>query len=455
MTIEFKKSFLIYLIALIIEFTLLVLVIWHADWLFSPYLSGFDTFEYTTIAKNLVENQAFSKSLDHPFVPNFFRSPGYPFWLAFLYLIFNSFTPAIFLGMFVFSFSASLIYLIMREIFSERLAFWSGIVFALEPRMAFSAPFILSEQIFLPIFLASILFAVKFFHNPQKNIFLHLSAILLGVSALVRGVSLYLWPIFVILFSITLYKKWPLTKIIKTLALSTVIFIFVMSPWLIRNKLTLGTWQPSSLFGLHLYWGHLETLERYLGVSQDTVRQEIIDRAVKVAGNNFETPQAVNMLAKEAITEIRNNLWAYTKIYIFNTGLFFVTDGYKGIVSYIVDIRPNYVNLGDFIVTFQFNKLFHYLKTFSFLELAIPIFGRTTWILLTILGFSGMLISIKETSNQRLLLILFSVLIFYFAILTGPIFSPDPRFRMPVNGFLITFALVAVFKMTGINYKHE
>ena len=449
----FKKSVFIYFLALSLALIILTLVVRHAGWSLSPYLTGFDTIEYSTIAKNLVENNVFSKSLSAPFIPNFFRSPGYPFWLAFIYLIFGSLKPAIFLGIIIFTLSAPLVYLIMHEVFSEKLAFWSGVIFALEPRMAFSAPFLLSEQIFLPIFLLSIFLAVKFLNNPQKKKYILLSAVLLGISALIRGISLYLWPILAIFFFIKLYKLRPFPEILKILGLATIILILVMSPWLIRNRLTLSTWQPSSLFGVQLYWGHLETLERYLGVPQEIAHQKNLDRAIRLTGGNLETPQAVNILAREALTVIKNNSGSYIKIYIFNLGLFFIADGYKGVVSYIIDIKPNFVNFGDFLVKLQFKELFFRLKDFSSFDLTLPVFGRISWTGITILSFIGIFIGIKKMPDQRPVLILFSFLIFYFAILTGPIFSPDPRFRMPVNGFVFAFALISIFHIFKINFK--
>lgn len=448
-----KKSFFIYLIMLGLELALLILVARHAGWSVSPYMTGFDTIEYSTIAKNLVENHAFSKSFTTPFIPNFFRSPGYPFWLAFIYLIFGSLKSTIFLGMVIFAFSAPLIYLIMREVFSEKLAFLTGIIFALEPRMAFSAPFLLSEQIFLPIFLLSIFFAVKFFNNPEKKNYILISTALLGISALIRGISLYLWPILAIFFFIKLYKTRPLPEILKILGLATIILILVMSPWLVRNRLTLDTWQSSSLFGVQLYWGHLETLERYLGVPQEIAHQKNLDRAVRLTGGNFETPQAVNILAKEALTIIKNNPGAYIKIYIFNLGLFFITDGYKGIASYIIDIKPNFINFSDFFIKLQFKEILLRVKDFSFFDLTLPIFGRILWIVTIILSFIGIFLGIRKMPDKRSILILFSLLIFYFAIMTGPIFSPDPRFRMPVNGFLFAFAMVSIFNFLKINFK--
>ncbi len=455
MSVILKKPIILYFLMLGIELLVLILVVRHAGWSLEPYLTGFDTIEYSTIARNLVENHSFSKSLTLPFIPSFFRSPGYPFWLAFIYFISGSFKPEIFLGMLIFAFSAPLIYLIAREVFSEKLAFWSGIIFALEPRMAFSAPFLLSEQIFMPIFLLSIFFTAKFLNSPQKKNYIFISAALLGISALIRGISLYLWPILVIFFFIKLYKTCLLPEILKTLTLATAIFVLVMSPWLIRNRLILGTWQSSSLFGVQLYWGHLETLERYLGVPQQIAHQKNLDRAIRLTGGNFETPQAVNILTKEALTVIKNNPLAYIKIYIFNLGLFFIADGYKGIASYITDIKPNFINFGDFLVKFQFKEISSRLKDFSFFNLILPIFGRILLAVITILSFLGIFLSIKEMPNQRLVLNLFSILIFYFAILTGPIFSPDPRFRTPINGFLISFCLVTLFKLMKKEYKYE
>ncbi|MFH1990699.1 MAG: glycosyltransferase family 39 protein [Patescibacteria group bacterium] len=438
-----------------IELLIFIFVARHAQWSLDPYLTGFDTMEYKAIAQNLVLNNTFSKSLEIPLIPNFFRSPGYPFWLAFIYMIFNSFKPAVFLGIIIFATLAPLIYLIIREVFSEKLAFLTGIIFALEPRMAFSAPFLLSEQIFVPVFFLAIFFAIKFFNHPQCNRYMFFSAIFLATSSLIRGISLYLWPVFIIFFFFKLYKTWPMAKILKIFALTTFALISIISPWLLRNRITLGTWQSSSLFGIHLYWGHLETLQRYLGVPQEIAHQKNLDRAIELTGGNFETPESVNILTKSALEEIKNNFGAYIKIYAFNAGLFFITDGYKGIASYIVNLNPNYINLGDYIIKLQIGEVLNHLKSFSLMELFIPIAGRTLWSIIIILSFIGAFISIKKAPAQRLIIALLIFLPVYFALLTGPIFSPDPRFRMPVNGFLFAFALVGIFYFLKKKFQYE
>lgn len=449
-----KKIILIYCLALGLEIFLLIFVIRHAGWSLAPYLNGNDTVGYLAIAKNLVINSVYSNNAAAPFIPNFFRLPGYPFWLAFIYWIFNSFTPAIFLGMIVFALSAPLTYLIAREVFSEKLAFWTGIIFALEPRMAFSAPFLLSEQIFVPLFLLAVFFSVKFLDNIKNKKYIFLSAALFGLTALFKAIALYLWLPMLILFYVGMRKYYSGKEIIKILFLSTSILVIIIAPWLLRNKIVLNTWQFSSTGGMVIYWGHLEILERYLGTPSSLAYQKLIDRANKLVGADFESVESAKILTREAFAEIKNHPREYFRVYISNFPLFFITDGYKGIVSYTSNIRQNYINFSDLLLRLKFREFLEGLRDFSLFNIILPIVGRSIWFVLSILSFFGAYLSIKNMAEKRLILILFAFLILYFAILTGPI-GFDPRYRMPINAFLISFALVSVFKLMKKEYRYE
>ena len=52
------------------------------------FLDDSDT--YTRIANNLIDNHAFSKYESPPFKPNDTRVPAYPFFVAFVYLLFRN-----------------------------------------------------------------------------------------------------------------------------------------------------------------------------------------------------------------------------------------------------------------------------------------------------------------------------------------------------------------------------
>src|SRR3989344_3822001 len=75
-----------------------------------------DTGHHIRLAKNLIDYGVFSldgldgqRSIISP-RPTNFLTPGYAFWLAFIYIIFKSFTPAIFVGVLIFTLSVPLTY---------------------------------------------------------------------------------------------------------------------------------------------------------------------------------------------------------------------------------------------------------------------------------------------------------------------------------------------------------
>ena len=56
--------------------------------------------------------------------------------------------------------------------------------------------------------------------------------------------------------------------------------------------------------------------------------------------------------------------------------------------------------------------------------------------------------------QKRFPVAFFALLILYFAILTGPI-GFEPRYRMPVNGFIMAFAMVSVFHILKSDFKMD
>ena len=62
--------------------------------------------DYQNLANNLINHQMLAITPLPPYWPTSFRTPIYPFWLVFIYLIFRSYNAAIFIGAFVFALSA-------------------------------------------------------------------------------------------------------------------------------------------------------------------------------------------------------------------------------------------------------------------------------------------------------------------------------------------------------------
>ena len=66
-----------------------------------PVALFIDSQAYKTTALNVINHQVFSFYDRPPYEPSGCRAPGYPLWLAAIYLIFGSFKPAIFAALLI------------------------------------------------------------------------------------------------------------------------------------------------------------------------------------------------------------------------------------------------------------------------------------------------------------------------------------------------------------------
>ncbi|MEK7757122.1 MAG: hypothetical protein AAB385_07905, partial [Planctomycetota bacterium] len=72
---------------LIVHGAVLFAAYWKTGTIDGYALRSLDCGEYHTIARNLIEHGAFSQSETPPFVPDTWRTPGYPLFLAAIMLV--------------------------------------------------------------------------------------------------------------------------------------------------------------------------------------------------------------------------------------------------------------------------------------------------------------------------------------------------------------------------------
>ena len=83
---------------------------------------------------NLANGHGYTASQTEPRVPGIFRTPGYPFFLAFIYMIFgHSYVNVYFAQAVLDSFSAVVLYRIASRYVSTEIAILSGFLYALYP----------------------------------------------------------------------------------------------------------------------------------------------------------------------------------------------------------------------------------------------------------------------------------------------------------------------------------
>ena len=406
--------------------------------------------DYENLANNLIHYKTLAITPAPPYWPTNFRTPTYPFWLALIILLFKSLKPAVFIGATVFAFSAPLVYLIAKTIFSEKIAFISAILFTVEPWALYQSGFLSAEQIFMPIFLLSVYLFICYLKSSNRH-YIYYSTFLLGVAVLTRPVALFFVAIFLFLAFISELKI-SFYQSIKMSALIFLIFIAVLSPWFIRNKLVLNSWQFSSASGIRVFGDYI-MLKQYLNKVKPGELIDIYEESRRLVGikSDWETMSVENSqkMSQVALQEIRANFGIFTVMYFKNIAMYFVKNSYGNI----------FFDLGFSGSNIQ-SKIGNYLKrglnpvvlireaTLSAKILIILFFF---WPLITLLGVIGFLNIFKK--NWRNLSFWFLVLwIIYFSVLTA-IARDLSRYRLAIHAPLFIFAVLGFYKIKNYFFK--
>lgn len=436
-----RKFWFLYFLMLILE----LLVAWFilSTHGFNFYQGG-DSPGYMLLAKNLAEHHILSLG-GNPLVPTNFRTPGYPIFLALIYLIFHSFIPAIFLGALISAFAAPLIYLIAREIFSEKLALGSGILTAFEPMGLFLGVSILTEGIFTSVLFLFVFCFVKYI-NIEKNSYLWYSSALLGLATLIRPITFYFWPLAIIFIAYKAgFLNWRL--IFKNSLIFIAIFFAVLSPWLIRNKISVNSWQITGLQGYIFFIDHYGAVLRYLGEAGPL--SDVQAKANSIAGEKIFTLGGSNELFRIAANGIREHKMAYANIYAKSLISFFIANGYKSLFIDILGVpaKAPYIPF-ELFLRFDFKSIFKTFAEMDFAGFLIYWGSKIFWIVIFI-SFLSTFIYLLLKKNYRAIIARLSfiaVVIFYFALITGPTAIGGGRTKAPINGLIFIFAVFGFVK---------
>lgn len=237
---KYKAEILIFCLAFGIRFVYAVTV----QFLYGShsFIAYSDAESFVRVAENFILYGVFSESYSAPFVPESLRAPGYPFFLALL-LWFK--TPLIGIAIiqnFFAGIEAVLIYRLGKNLFYSGFAgAAAAVMFSLEPVSIYWSNLLMSDNLFAFLFIAALyLFA--------KNR-LYWFAAMLGFAALVRPIGLYFFPLFLIAFFTLYYFEFrPLNMLsaVKKALITVLIFLAVIFPWFLRNKIVFDTWAFSS-----------------------------------------------------------------------------------------------------------------------------------------------------------------------------------------------------------------
>ncbi|HNX82003.1 MAG TPA: glycosyltransferase family 39 protein [Candidatus Omnitrophota bacterium] len=196
--------------------------------------AGIETFEYETVAENLLYGNGFQMEIHHT-IQKAPIAPVFPALCAFIYMLFGHYHPLIiFLQILMNAAVCYMIFLLTKRFFGLQQAYLAALLTALHPGLIIYSATKLHSLSFYSFLICS---AVYLFTdllsatNTKKKIIL---GIITGVCVLERATFL---PFFVLAW-IWLYYNSPKKKeAAKTILISLISLIIIVSPWMIRNTL--------------------------------------------------------------------------------------------------------------------------------------------------------------------------------------------------------------------------
>lgn len=213
---------------------------------------------YHNIAVNLVKGNGYSSAITAPYNPTFFREPVYPMFLATIYKVWDAaggkvdyfirdwqiqkqsnyllhYYPEIFIAKVIQAIlgaiSCCLLFLSFRLVLKTSLAAVIGILFCFYFPLSLYCGFLLRETLQTLLVVTLSYFFGKFLLS-KKYYWLVLFSFIWSLSNLTLQTT-KMMPIFIFIFLLLHFKK-PFLAIYQT-ALSTLIMLCIISPWLIRT----------------------------------------------------------------------------------------------------------------------------------------------------------------------------------------------------------------------------
>jgi len=454
MNSNIKKSLIIiFVVGLVVRLLILItgLSVGGHDF----YLNYSDAVGYTRLAGNIFNGNGFSINQAIPFEPNSTRTPLYPLFLALSLLISGNFWVAVAFQTILGAFIPILVYFLLKKLnFSDKISLVVSAFFGIEPFFSAHGVFLLSEVLFIFIFLSS---CVLYFHYVAKRrvFFLILSAVFLGLAALTRPIAFYMIFIFLLHMAFIGFRQWRQTLV--NIGIFAAVSLLVVSPWLWRNWQQFGVAKLSSIdsVGLYLYQaGSVLAMEN--GTEFEVEKRKLLDDLER-EGINYKSLKYARILNKKALDIIISHPKSFLKINSLVAWQFFTHDGYYDLAWHlgfyrdgsgppitILDLKNSILKLPKVLLADPFFFLF--------------IAGRVLWVIIFFAAMFGAILSLRDRANRSrdIFMLLMIAYVLLASLSIG--YSINARFRLPISVFYIAYTMFAFshfFKTDAKNAKTD
>lgn len=340
---------------LLISVGIILLIILFHVFLVKKNLYGSDYSNYIQGADSFLNQRPYSTHGDK-FIPDNFRPPGYPIIIAFFKWLSKDYFNEILI--FFQSVLLSSMFLILIRTLNEFLVLKNKtIIFAL---ILFCHPVLINtatsvQPHFLQAFLLiSFIYNFVRFIKRKQNKYLIKSIFFFSLSFYLRPTFIYYTPILIFF----IFR----TSNIKLSIYSLALIMFVVSPWIIRNKVILNSYNFSGLGNISLSYYAAEALRHKENISSEEAHQIILKNSNAI---DYEKRKNDSYLSKRLFIESKN-------IIITNLD-YFIISYFRGILRVflmphnIFSVKNNItLNVDQFIKIMKYNRksLFEHINIY-------------------------------------------------------------------------------------------
>lgn len=220
--------------------------------------ANFDGAGYDQLGWNLVQHGEFSQAEEAPFVPDNYRTPLYPAYIALHYWLLGHQPVSVLISqaLILEVTSCLVLFLIGKRLFGYSVGVAAAILFALSPISIDYAGLLWSDTLFTVCLILGVWRVVAYFDTcRRREIFA--AAVLLGVATLVHPRSILL-PLALLPFVLVRLRGWyggirpRVGTRMADAAILIAVFAMVLTPWVVRNYITFGVVNIASVADLNL-----------------------------------------------------------------------------------------------------------------------------------------------------------------------------------------------------------
>jgi len=215
-----------------------------------------DSHAYHETAVSLLRLGSFSATVDHPEIPQTYRTPGYPAFLALVYaLLGESWSAAAFVQIFLSLLIIGLTYAIAARIWNEKIGLWAAGILALDPISFTYSLKVMTETLFTLLLVLFVLYGIRFLQSGGQPHWGLCSGLFLAAATSVRPLSSYLiYPAALGFLAWGLFQKRLAVKLLIAILLLILPSLIFVGAWKARNYRLTGSAIYTSIEGFYAYF---------------------------------------------------------------------------------------------------------------------------------------------------------------------------------------------------------